>query len=189
MKTLQLSKLKLSILIALRVLGDNDFIAPKGIIKYIAEQLQTDKAIIDNTIQQLINTNFIVKDLDSKIKLNNTNCRNLIMITKNIDNFILDRLINNYISLSTLRLYLLLLMKAYPHLNDNLRITYNEMIDSYNYLFHSDIDSFDLNQMLDSLIDEKIIIKHRYNKSVGDGYYNEYEFINVTKILKDIGLI
>lgn len=183
-KILNLSIMQLSILLIVFVHSKYNKIGVKGktIVKAL-EHIQTNKSIIEGIVMAMVKNKYLVIK-DGLFYLDNDSTAFFQLLSKDINGFTLDKLVNRYISLATIRLYFLLKMKQYPHTNSNLRITYNEMVDSYNQLYNSNIDNKDLDDMLNTLIDEHLIIKHKYNRSNGDGYYCEYEFIDEKKLIE-----
>ena len=93
-----------------------------------------------------------------------------------------------YIPLSSLRVYTLMRMVAFPRFKKALRISYREIMELYNSIWKCDLNEQDIYEFIKILIEEGLIKKKTYE--TGNYYrYNEYSFIGLDDLLKDIGLI
>lgn len=188
-KFLSLSKLQLSILISMVNLDpDNKGVTTRQLTTFFKDRTNQTEQDIYSSIKTLVKNNYMNKMDNFTYRLDPTGSKEIIQLFSELDTFIIDRLINMYIPLSSLRVYTLMRMVAFPRFKKALRISYREIMELYNSIWKCDLNEHDIYEFIKVLIEEGLIKKKTYE--TGNYYrYNEYSFIGLDDLLKDIGLI
>lgn len=188
-KFLSLSKLQLSILISIVNLDPNNTgVTTRQLTTFFKDRTNQTEQDIFVSIKTLVKNNYIVKMDNFSYRLDPTGSKEIIQLFSGLDTFIIDRLINMYIPLSSLRVYTLMRMVVFPRFKKALRISYRELTELYNSIWKCDFNEQDIYEFIKVLIEEGLIKKKTYE--TGNYYrYNEYSFVGLDDLLKEIGLI
>lgn len=186
-KILNLSKLQLSILISINMLDkDGEGVTGRQLTTFLKDRVEQDNQGIERALNSLMRNKFLIRDSKPKFKLNGQICKELILLFDGVNSFIIDRLIHIYIPLSSLRIYIIMRALVFPRVTKPLKISYRKLCESYNNICGIDIEEIDMFEVVKVLMDEGIINKKTYDSY--NGKYNEYTFVTLEQILKEIGL-
>ena len=167
---------------------DNKGVTTRQLTTFFKDRTNQTEQYINFSIKTLVKNNYINKMDNFTYRLDPTGSKEIIQLFSGLDIFIIDRLINMYIPLSSLRVYTLMRMVAFPRFKKALRISYREIMELYNSIWKCDLNEQDIYEFIKVLIEEGLIKKKTYE--TGNYYrYNEYSFIGLDDLLKDIGLI
>lgn len=186
-KILNLSKLQLSILISINMLDkDGEGVTGRQLTTFLKDRVEQDNKGIERALNSLMRNKFLIRDSKPKFKLNGQMCKELILLFDGVNSFIIDRLIHIYIPLSSLRIYIIMRALVFPRVTKPLKISYRKLCESYHNICLVEMEELDMFEVVKVLIDEGIINKKTYDSY--NGRYNEYTFVTLEQILKEIGL-